>query len=73
VNNYADDSQVLSTGIRFPIAFRKAIVYGVEGRLEVQNWRGFSGFTSCSYIVGNAWYPLTGSLFLGDDAASAVT
>ena len=38
VNNYADDSQVLSTGISFPIAFRKAILYGAEGKLEVQQW-----------------------------------
>ncbi len=43
VNNYADDSQVLSTGISFPISFKKGIVYGAEGKLEVQDWRGFSG------------------------------
>jgi hypothetical protein len=73
VNNYADDSQVLSTGISFPIAFRKAILYGAEGKLEVQNWRGFSGFASYSYIVGNVWNPVTGGLILGDDATSAVT
>jgi outer membrane receptor protein involved in Fe transport len=40
MNNYADDSQILSTGISFPIAFSKAILYGAEGKLEVQNWRG---------------------------------
>ncbi len=73
VNNYADDSQVLSTGISFPIAFRKAILYGAEGKLEVQQWGRFSGFASYSYIVGNAFYPVTGGLFLGDDAAGAVT
>jgi hypothetical protein len=73
VNNYADDSQVLSTGISFPIAFRKAVLYGAEGKLEVQQWGRFSGFASYSYIVGNAWYPVTGGLFLGDDAASAAT
>jgi len=73
VNNYADDSQVLSTGISFPIAFRKAVLYGAEGKLEVQQWGRFSGFASYSYIVGNAWYPVTGGLFLGDDAASATT
>jgi hypothetical protein len=73
VNNYADDSQVLSTGISFPIAFKKAILYGAEGKLEVQNWRGFSGMASYSYIVGNVWNPVTGGLFLGDDASSAVT
>jgi hypothetical protein len=73
VNNYADDSQVLSTGISFPIAFRKAILYGAEGKLEVQNWRGVSGIASYSYIVGNVWNPVTGGLFLGDDASSALT
>ncbi len=73
VNNYADDSQVLSTGISFPIAFRKAILYGAEGKLEVQNWRGFSGFASYSYIVGNVWNPVTGGLFLGDDASGATS
>ena len=73
VNNYADDSQVLSTGISFPIAFRKAILYGAEGKLEVEQWGRFSGFASYSYIVGNAWYPVTGGLFLGNDAAGATT
>ena len=73
VNNYADDSQVLSTGISFPIAFRKAILYGAEAKLDVLQWGRFSGFASYSYIVGNVWNPVTGGLFLGDNAASATT
>jgi len=73
VNNYADDSQVLSTGISFPISFEKGILYGAEGKLEVQDWRGFSGIASYSYIVGNVWNPVTGGLFLGDDASGALT
>ncbi len=73
VNNYADDSQVLSTGISLPIAFWKAIIYGAEGKLDVQHWGRFSGFASYSYIVGNAWNPVTGGLFLGDDATGATT
>jgi hypothetical protein len=73
VNNYADDDQILSTGISFPIAFRKAILYGAEGKIETPNWGPFSGFVSYSYIVGNAWYPVTGGLFLGDDASDALT
>jgi hypothetical protein len=73
VNNYADDSQVLSTGISFPIAFRKAILYGAEAKLEVLRWGRFSGFASYSYIVGNVWNPVTGGLFLGDDATGATT
>jgi hypothetical protein len=73
VNNYADDDQILSTGISFPIAFRKAILYGAEGKLETPVWGRFSGFASYSYIVGNAWYPVTGGLFLGDDASDALS
>ena len=73
VNNYADDSQILSTGISFPIAFRKAILYGAEGKLEIPHWGPFSGSASYSYIVGNAFNPVTGGLLLGDDAASAAT
>jgi hypothetical protein len=73
VNNYADDSQVLSTGISFPIAFRKAILYGAEAKLELLKWGRFSGFASYSYIVGNVWNPVTGGLFLGDDATGAAS
>lgn len=68
VNNYADDDQIDNTTISFPIAFRKSIIYGAETKLEVPNWRCFSGFLSYSYTVGNAWFPVTGGLFLGDDA-----
>jgi hypothetical protein len=73
VNNYADDSQILSTGISFPIAFDHAILYGAEAKLEVLQWWKFSGFASYSYIVGNAWFPVTGGLFLGDDAVNPTT
>lgn len=73
MSNYADDSQIFSTGISFPIAFRKAVIYGAEGKLDVQNWGRFSGFASYSYMVGSVWNPVTGGLFLGGDAISAAT
>jgi hypothetical protein len=69
--NYADDDQIENTTISFPIAFRKGIIYGAEGQLEVPQWRRFSGFLSYSWQVGNAWNPVTGGLFLGDDATQA--
>jgi hypothetical protein len=68
VNNYADDDQIENTTISFPIAFRKAVIYGAEAKLDVLDWRGFSGYLSYTYTVGNAWFPVTGGLFLGDDA-----
>jgi hypothetical protein len=73
VNNYADDDQILSTAVSFPIAFRKSVIYGAEAKIEVPHWNRFSGFLSYSYIVGNAWFPVTGGLFLGDNAVSATT
>ncbi|MFP5204649.1 MAG: TonB-dependent receptor plug domain-containing protein [Acidobacteriota bacterium] len=73
LNNYADDSQILSTGISFPIAFRKAVIYGAEGKLQVEQWGRFSGFASYSYMVGNVWNPVTGGLFLGGDAIDATS
>jgi hypothetical protein len=73
VNNYADDDQIDNTTISFPIAFKKAILYGAEAKLDMPDWRGLSGFLSYSYIVGNAWFPVTGGLFLGDDAVVPTT
>jgi hypothetical protein len=73
VNNYADDDQISNTTISFPIAFRKSIIYGAEAKLNLLDWHRFSGFLSYSYTVGNVWFPVTGGLFLGDDASAAVT
>ncbi len=73
VNNFADDDQLLSTAVSFPIAFRKAIIYGTEGKIELPHWGNLSGFLSYSYTVGNAWFPVTGGLFLGDNATNATT
>ncbi len=70
VNNYADDDQIDNTTISFPIAFQKSIIYGAEAKLDLPTWNRFSGFLSYSYEVGNAWFPVTGGLFLGDDAMS---
>jgi TonB-dependent Receptor Plug Domain len=68
VNNYADDDQIENTTISYPIAFKKAIIYGAEAKLDLPLTHGFSGFLSYSYQLGNAWFPVTGGLFLGDDA-----
>jgi len=68
VNNYADDDQIDNTTISYPIAFRKAIIYGAEAKVDLPEWHRFSGFASYSYTLGNAWFPVTGGLFLGDDA-----
>jgi len=73
VGNYADDDQIENTAISFPIAFRKGIVFGAEGKLDLPAWRKLSGLVSYSYEVGNVWNPVTGGLFLGDNATAAAT
>ncbi len=73
VSNYADDDQIDNTTISYPIAFRKAIIYGAEAKIDLPDWHRFSGFVSYSYTLGNAWFPVTGGLFLGDDAIIPTT
>jgi hypothetical protein len=73
VNNFADDDQLLNTGISYPIAFDHAIVYGAEGKFDLIRLGNFSGFVSYSYMVGNVWLPVTGGLFLGPDAGNAAS
>jgi hypothetical protein len=68
VANYADDDQIDNTGVSFPIAFQKAVIYGAEAKIDLPDWHRFSGFLSYSYTLGQAWFPVTGGLFLGDDA-----
>ena len=73
VNNLADDDQIDNTTISFPIAFRKAIVYGADAKIDLPEWKKFSGFVSYSYELGNAWNPVTGGLFLGADTQIPTT
>ena len=73
VDNFADDDLLLNTGLSFPIAFRKADIYGGEGKLDIPRWGRLSGFVSYSYMVGSANLPVTGGLFLGDSAAQALS
>jgi hypothetical protein len=70
--NFADDDQLLNTGVSFPIAFRKSSIYGAEGKIEFPHLGNLSGFVSYSYMVGSTYLPVTGGLFLGDDAANAL-
>ncbi|HEX3470469.1 MAG TPA: TonB-dependent receptor [Silvibacterium sp.] len=73
VRQFADDDQLLNTGVSYPIAFDKAVIYGAEGKLDLVHWGKLSGYVSYSYMVGNVWFPVTGGLFLGDDANNAAS
>ena len=71
VNNAADDDQIQNTAVSFPVSFNKQVTYGAEAKLDLEPWHRFSGYLSYSYQVGNVWFPVTGGLFLGDDASAA--
>jgi hypothetical protein len=71
--NYADDDQLLNTGVSYPIAFDHAVIYGLDSKLTLIEAHRWSGSASYSYMVGNVWFPVTGGLFLGDDAADATS
>lgn len=73
VNNFADDDHLLDTAVSFPTSFRKANIYGAEEKLEIPRWGHFSGFVSYSYMMASAYLPVTGGLFLGDDANNALS
>jgi hypothetical protein len=70
---YSDDDVLLDTGVSFPIAFAKARIFGEEIRIEVPQWGRFSGYLSYANQSGIGQGPITGGLFLGNDAANALT
>ncbi|HUC53103.1 MAG TPA: TonB-dependent receptor [Candidatus Cybelea sp.] len=70
--NYSDDDVLLDTGVSFPIAFAKARIAGEELQLAVPQWGRFSGYLSYANQSGIGQGPLSGGLFLGDDAANAL-
>jgi hypothetical protein len=71
-DNYADDDVLFDTGVSFPIAFRRGTIYGAEAKLDLPNWGRLSGQVSYSNMVGFGYTPVTGGLFLGDDASNAL-
>ncbi|MBV8729528.1 MAG: TonB-dependent receptor, partial [Acidobacteriia bacterium] len=71
--NFPDDDLLLNTGVSFPIAFSKAEIYGVEVKLDIPRWGPFSGYVSYSNMRGNGYFPVTGGLFLGDNAVEAIS
>jgi hypothetical protein len=72
-HNFPDDNVLLDTGISFPIAFENARVSGEEVQLAVPQWGRLSGFLSYANQSGIGQGPITGGLFLGDNAANALT
>lgn len=71
--NFPDDDLLLNTGVSFPITFARADIYGAEAKLEVPHWGPVSGYISYGNMRGNGYFPVTGGLFLGDQASQAIS
>lgn len=72
IDDFADDSVLLNTGVSFPIAFQHGRLYGFEGKLEMPRWGPLAGFASYGYLVGRGELPVAGGFFLGDEVADLV-
>ena len=67
ITNFADDNNLLDTGITFPISVSAAHIYGAESQLALPTWGPFSAWVNYSYMVASARLPVVGGLFMGDD------
>ena len=72
-SDFADDDLLLNTGVSFPIAFRRARITGTELKLDVPRWKALSGSISYAWMRGVGERPITGGLFLGDEASALLT
>ena len=73
MSNFADDDLLLNTGVSFPIAFQTAQITGTEMKLDIPRWGTFSGFVSYANMGGIGELPITGGLFLGDEATTSLS
>ena len=66
--NVVDDDLLLNTGVSFPLTFSRAVVTGIETKLDIAAWGPVSGWVSYSNSIGRGEMPFAGGLFLGDEA-----
>src|SRR5258705_510389 len=70
MTNFADDDLLLNTGVSVPIAFDRATVRGAEAKFEVPRWHRLAASASYAWMRGVGRLPITGGLFLGEEAAA---
>jgi hypothetical protein len=73
MTDVADDDLLLNTGVSFPIAFREASIKGAEVKVDVPSWRNVTASAGYSFMRGVGALPITGGLFLGDEAAALLS
>jgi len=67
IQNSADDEQLFTTTVVFPVALSHADIRGTEVRLDLSSIKGFSGYASYANARATDTGPLVGGLFLGGD------
>jgi len=72
MTDVADDDLLLNTGVSFPIAFHRAEIHGAEIKLELRRWKNIAGSLGYSYLHGVGELPITGGLFLGEEATTGL-
>ena len=73
MSHFADDDLLLNTAVSFPISFQTALITGTEVKLDIPHWGTFSGFVSYANMRGVGELPITGGLFLGDEAPTLLS
>lgn len=63
-----DNNNFFNTGIIFPVTLARIRVNGAEARLNLPEWRGFSGTLSATHARAVTTPPFTGGLYLGQEA-----
>lgn len=72
IRNFHDNDQFLNTTVVFPIAIRKGAVKGLDLRVDVPQRRGLSAYWNFSIGQAIGIPPLSGGLFLGEEAVEAL-
>jgi hypothetical protein len=68
-DNFADDDVLLNTGVSFPTTFRRATIDGFELKADLPRRGPVTSSLSYSLMRGTGELPITGGLFLDEDAA----
>ncbi len=68
-----DNNNFFNTGIIFPMTLARIRVNGVEGRLVLPSWRGFTATVAATHARAISTPPFTGGLFIGNMAVDALS
>ena len=68
-----DNNNFFDTGIIFPLTLARIRVNGLEGRLNLPEWRGLLGTLSLTHSHSVSTPPFTGGLYIGQDAVDLLS